>query len=67
MDVTEQLRTWGEVHARARSAEDTARRSGDGLRSGDLWREAKSLRERADRLHREIYQQFGRRQADQPR
>lgn len=55
MDVMDQLRAWGDAHARARNAESTARQSADVARRGELWREAKSLRERADQLHREIY------------
>lgn len=59
MDVMEQLRAWGDAHAQARSAECKAQRSGDGAGTGDLWREAKSLRERADRMHHEIYRRLG--------
>lgn len=56
MDVTDQLKAWGAAHAQARVAENAARQN----RSNDLQREARSLRERADRLHREIYDSLDR-------
>jgi hypothetical protein len=65
MDVMEQLRAWGAAHARARSAECTARQCGQ-VDTGALWREAQSLRERADRLHREIYRGLDRKAGDRP-
>jgi len=57
MDMTEQLKAWGAAHAQARNAESAARQG----RSPDLQREARSLRDRADRLHREIYDSLDRR------
>jgi hypothetical protein len=64
MDMTEQLRAWGAAHAEARSAECAARQSAEP--SGDLRRQAKSLRDRADRLHREIYHALDRKRGDKP-
>jgi hypothetical protein len=55
MSVMEQLRAWGVAHAQARSAESAARENRHADASGDLRRQAKFLRDRADRLHREVY------------
>ena len=60
MDVTEQLRAWGAAHAQARRAEHAARQDGNAESAAALRRQAKSLRERADRLHREVYLSLGR-------
>jgi hypothetical protein len=64
MDVTEQLRAWGAAHAEARAAERSAQQAGPADRAGDLQRQAKTLRERADRLHRDIYRSLDRRSRD---
>jgi hypothetical protein len=55
MDSTQRLQAWGAAHAQARRAERAARDGGHG-NAQDLWREAKSLRAQADRLHREAYE-----------
>lgn len=55
MDLTEKLRAWGAAHAQARSAEQRASQGTE-----DLRQQARSLRQIADRLHREIYEQMGR-------
>ena len=59
IDLTEKLRLWGAAHAQARAAERAAaelrEEAGD-----DARRQALSLRERADRLHRDIYGELGR-------
>ncbi len=49
MELIEKLRQWGAVHGAARDAE---RRSAADV---SAHREAQRLRERADRLHQEIY------------
>jgi hypothetical protein len=67
MNSTEQLRAWGVAHAEARRAEAAARENGHGEDGGDLQRQARLLRDRADRLHREVYHSLGRRQGDAPR
>jgi len=61
MDLTERLRAWGAAHAQARSAESAAREGCDGAASTSLRSEARALRDRADRLHREIYRSLGKR------
>jgi hypothetical protein len=66
MDLTEQLRAWGAAHAQARSAEAAARQAAEADDAHDLQRQAKSLRDRADRLHHEIYHSLGRRDGDKP-
>lgn len=66
MDVMEQLRAWGAVHAQARRAEDAAKQSGNSDVSCGLHEQAKSLRERADRLHREIYRNLDGPRRDTP-
>ena len=66
MDVMEQLKAWGAAHAQARIAECTARQCGEPAAGGALWREAKSLREHADRLHREIYSGLDRKRSERP-
>ena len=62
MDMTERLRAWGAAHAQARSAEC----AGAADPSPELQREAKALRERADRLHRQIYRGLDRKDARDP-
>ena len=57
MDMTEKLRHWGAVHAKARDAEQAAARQHDGGR--ELDQQARRLREEADRLHRTIYGELG--------
>ncbi|HYF21471.1 MAG TPA: hypothetical protein VEA40_26650 [Ramlibacter sp.] len=61
MDLAEQLRAWGQAHAAARAAERAAlqRERND---TEDLRRQARALRERADRLHGEVYGALGRRE-----
>ena len=66
MDVTEQLRAWGAAHAQARAAERSAQQAGRTDDSRDLQRKAKALRERADRLHRDIYRNLDRKGRDAP-
>ena len=58
MDVTEKLSLWGATHAAARVAAREAAQAA-GLHSETRQREAQALRERADRLHREIYTELG--------
>ena len=62
MEVNEKLTLWGEMHSAAR---DAARAAGtaDERTAEDKRREAQALRERADRLHREIYRELGSRPA----
>jgi hypothetical protein len=67
MDWTEHLRAWGLAHAEARKAESAAREGGNAVDSGDLRRQAQSLRDRADRLHHEVYRSLDRRGDDTPR
>jgi hypothetical protein len=68
MDTTERLRAWGATHAQARKAETAAQQSNDSDEAGRLWREAETLRQEADRLHRDIYSSLGRRDdGDKPR
>lgn len=57
MDHLEQLQRWGAAHGAARDAERHAAQAGGRI---ELKREAQRLRERADRLHAEIYGQLGR-------
>lgn len=59
MDLTEKLRVWGAVHAQARSARETLARTGSSSHRA-AQRRAQLLQQRADRLHREIYAQIGR-------
>jgi len=60
MDLTEKLSLWGATHAAARNTERAAaQRSGPD--SIELRREAQRLREHADRLHREVYTELGKR------
>ena len=66
MDFTERIRAWGVAHAQARGAESAARQD-DTEHSEQLRREARSLRERADRLHREIYRSLDRKRDDPSR
>jgi hypothetical protein len=65
MKFTEKLSLWGVAHAAARNAERAAAQQA-GEPSDNLHREARILRERADRLHREVYMELGPRRADQP-
>jgi hypothetical protein len=58
MKLTEKLSLWGVTHAAARDAERAAGQK-DGPAREHLRHEARLLRERADRLHREVYQQLG--------
>jgi hypothetical protein len=64
MKFTEKLSLWGVAHAAARNAERAAAQQA-GEPSDNLHREARILRERADRLHREVYMELGPRRADQ--
>lgn len=57
MDMTDKLRQWGDVHAKARDAERAAARPGGDAR--ELDQQARRLREEADRLHRAIYGELG--------
>ena len=59
MNLTEQLRLWGTTHAAARAAE-RAMAQPRGAEGPELERQARSLRERANALHREIYSSLGR-------
>lgn len=54
MDVIEKLRQWGIAHGEARAAEREAAR--DGAEASRL--QARQLRDRADRLHGEIYREL---------
>ncbi len=63
MKLTDKLSLWGATHAAARDAERQAAQQQDGADSEELRRQARQLRERADRLHREVYSQLG----DRPR
>jgi hypothetical protein len=67
MDITEQLKAWGAAHAQARAAERAAGEGGPTGQDTDVQREARSLRERADRLHRDIYRSLERRERDSPK
>ena len=58
MDLTEKLSLWGATHAAAQEAARAAQ-SEDGCAAQARQREAQALRERADRLHREIYGELG--------
>lgn len=61
---THKLSLWGVAHAAARDAERAAARH-TGQPGDELRREARLLRERADRLHREVYLELGpRREAE---
>jgi uncharacterized protein Yka (UPF0111/DUF47 family) len=64
MELTDDLRAWGAAHAQARAAESRALQAGRTNDASDLQREAKSLREQADRLHRDIYRSLDRRTSD---
>lgn len=64
MDITEKLGLWGATRAKARSLEQAARQPD--ARDDALQREATTLRQHADRLHREIYDEMGRK-GDRPR
>lgn len=58
MELTERLRQWGSAHSAARAAERTAGRHASS--DSEAHREAKALREQADRMHREIYMEIER-------
>lgn len=66
MDVTEKLRAWGAAHAQARAAERSARQAGPADDSRELQHKAKSLREQADRLHRDAYRYLDKRGRQAP-
>lgn len=59
MDLTEKLRVWGAVHAQARNAREAVARTGAPSQQ-EAQRRAQLLQQQADRLHREIYAQIGR-------
>lgn len=67
MDITEELKAWGAAHAQARAAERAAVEGGPTGQDAEAQREARSLRERADRLHRDIYQSLDGRHRDSPK
>jgi hypothetical protein len=67
MDITEQLKAWGAAHAQARAAERAAAEGGPTGHDTEVQREARSLRERADRLHHDIYRSLDRRGRDTPK
>ena len=56
MDVLEKLRQWGLAHGAAREAE---RHATEQSASADVRQAARLLRERADRLHAEVYRELG--------
>jgi acyl-CoA reductase-like NAD-dependent aldehyde dehydrogenase len=56
MDLVDKLRLWGIAHGAARDAE---RQAAQQQGADALHRQARQLRERADRLHREIYRELG--------
>lgn len=58
MHLTEKLRLWGAAHGAARAAERAAATQ-PASSDRNLRREAQLLRERANRLHREIYSEIG--------
>jgi hypothetical protein len=58
MELTEKLLLWGTTHAAARDAARAAQTE-SGPHAQARQREAQALRERADRLHREIYGELG--------
>ncbi len=66
MNVTEKLKLWGVTHAQARAAEQAAAQQQGAPE--DLQRSARQLRERANRLHGEIYSELdgGRRGRERP-
>lgn len=55
---THKLSLWGVAHAAARDAERAAAQHTGDL-CDELRRQARILRERADRLHREVYLELG--------
>lgn len=55
---THKLSLWGAAHAAARDAERAAAQEGGQARD-ELRHRARVLRERADRLHREVYLELG--------
>jgi hypothetical protein len=55
MNWTDKLAEWGSAHAAARDAERVATQRSD----DEMHKQARELRERADRLHREIYSEMG--------
>lgn len=58
LNPTHKLSDWGEAHAAARDAERAAARQ-SGQPRDELRQQARVLRERADRLHREVYMELG--------
>ena len=58
MELTEKLLLWGRTHAAARNATRAAEQE-RGPRGQERQREARALRESADRLHHEIYRELG--------
>ena len=59
MNVMQKLSLWGAMHAAARDAAKAAEKHDDCSDVEARRREAQVLRERADRLHREIYRELG--------
>lgn len=57
-DPTHKLSLWGEAHAAARDAERAAAQH-TGQLCDQLRQQARMLRDRADRLHREVYMELG--------
>ena len=55
---THKLSLWGLAHAAARDAERAAAQQ-TGQPGDELSHQARVLRERADRLHREVYMELG--------
>lgn len=62
LNPTHKLSLWGEAHAAARDAERAAARQ-SGQPADELRHRARLLRERADRLHREVYMELGPRES----
>lgn len=58
MKPTDKLSLWGVAHAAARDAERAAAQQA-GQQGDELRHRARLLRERADRLHREVYLELG--------
>jgi hypothetical protein len=57
MELNEKLTLWGAMHAAAREAALAA--TANDADAEAKRRQAQALRERADRLHREIYRELG--------
>lgn len=58
INPTQKLSLWGVAHAAARDAERAAAQQ-TGQPCDELRHQARVLRERADRLHREVYMELG--------